>query len=245
MKKVLLLIFAMALGVLSGCASTTVHLHAESLSSNERDNLRAGLEAQGFQVKMRDNESPSSENIILYYPHKGIEEDLRAIDKVLGAGGLTAEHRYSIHTDKLGAHEYTAGNIGVYIVPEGSAVSAGSSLVRPVFPITITEGEFVSIDCESEYLYEFSESGTVKVADLSLPLSEMDVVKLEWKSLSEEKVIIMGDAEVFEYQKSKSHRKGFNDHHKQVVDYHITLKPVGYYRLPYACTYRNTFREGF
>ena len=194
---------------------------------------------------MRDNESPSSGNIILYYPHKGIGEDLQAIDAVLAAHGLTAEHSYTIHKDKLGVHEYTAGNIGVYLVAADHSPAADFSLVRSVFPITMTEGEFISTDCDTEYLYEFSDDGRMVIADLSLSSGDMNIATLTWEASGDDRVLITSNGEVFEYQKSKFHKEGLRDGYKKMVEYFITLKPVDYYRLPFGCTYRNVFWEGF
>lgn len=244
-KKVLLLVFTMALGILSGCSSTTVHLHADALSEVEQNNIRTGLEEQGFSVKMRENEAPASSSVVLYYPHKGIEEDLRAIDNVLDANGLIAEHRYLTHTEKLGVHEYTAGNIGVYIVPAGQKSEPTSVRIRSVFPITMVGFEFVSTDCDKEHLYEFSDDGTMVVSDLSLPLGEMDVATLSWQSPTDDTVIISSGDEDFEYKKSQSHREHFNDNNNHVVTYSLTLKPTGYYRVPFGCSYKSDFLEGF
>src|SRR5690606_19365991 len=161
MEKALFLVSTMALDILSGCSSTTVHLHAGALSDAERNKIRTDLEEQGCSVKIRENEAPASSSVVLYYPHEGIEEDLRVIDDVLEANGLIAEHQYLTHTEKLGVHEYTAGNIGVYIVPEGQKREPASVRIRSVFPITVVGFEFGSTDCDKEYLYEFSYDGTV------------------------------------------------------------------------------------
>src|SRR5690606_34008695 len=103
---------------LVGCASnTTVHLHANGLSEADRKNIRAGLEEKGFRVVERNNEAPSEDNAILYAPYSGLEKDLYAIENVLANHGLTAGRGFAIQTNQLGMHEYTAGNIGLYIVP--------------------------------------------------------------------------------------------------------------------------------
>lgn len=240
MKKALLLVFTMALGALSGCSSTTVHLHADALSEVERNKIRTGLEGEGFSVKMRENEAPASSNVVLFYPHNGIEEDLRAIDNVLDANGLIAEHRYLTLTEKIGAHKYTAGNIGVYIVPEGQNSGPDSVRVRSVFPITMVGVEFSSTDCDKEYLYEFFDDGTMMIDDLSLTLEERELTRLNWQSVSGGMIIISDGDEEFEYKKTESHKDN-----KTEVFYHLTLQPTGYFRVPFGCTYKSSFWEGF
>ena len=115
--KALAFFILVTLASLLGCSNTIVHLHANDLPKADQENIQAGLEEKGFSVLMRENEFPFEGNIILYSLHNGIEKDLRAIEDVLGYNGLKAERSYAIHTNKIGTHEYTAGNIGLYIVP--------------------------------------------------------------------------------------------------------------------------------
>ncbi|BFM20735.1 hypothetical protein [Gilvimarinus japonicus] len=234
-----------ALSVLVGCSSTTVHLHAKNLPDVEQEAIRAGLEARGFSVKMRDNEPPSNNNAILYYPHDGIDADLQAIDAVLDANGLWAEHNYSVYTDKLGKHEYTAGNIGLYLVPEGVTTNASTSnRVRAVFPITVTDFEFVSTDCDTEYVYELFEDGSLVASDFSLPIGKAKLAALEWRETSDE-ITLSNSGEQFKYSKTESYKEYANLDSDHVITYNITLQPLGYYRVPYGCTFKSTFSEAY
>ena len=234
-----------ALMLFLGCSNTTVHLHVKNLPDAEQESIRADLEKRGFLVKMRDNEPPSNNNLILYYPHRGIEDDLRAINDVLDVAGFTAESSYLVHTDKLGKHEYSAGNIGLYLVPKGYQRNPGvASRVRSVFPMTIVDYEFVSTDCDKDYVYEFFGDGTLELSDFSLPVGAAKLATLSWQVVGDN-MVLTGDGETFTYKKSESHREHTSQYSEYVVTYNITLQPEGYYRVPFGCQYKSTFYESF
>jgi hypothetical protein len=246
MKKTLASFISFVLVSLFGCSNTTIHLHANNMPEAEKENIRLSLEKQGFSVRMRDNESPSSGNIILYYPHEGIEEDLHAIDKVLEAKGLKAERGYAIHTEKLGKHEYTAGNIGLYIAPTGPQEQRPvKSRVRSIFPMTMTGYEFVSMDCEQEYLYEFFEEGKLAASDPAVPADEVEMLAFDWQSLPNDIIMISNGREQFKYKKIESHIEHSSEHSHYVVTYNIRLQPLDYYRVPFGCMYKSTYFESF
>ena len=241
--KAIKIITPVMLAVLAGCSSTKIHLHANNLPKAERESIRHDLEVEGFSVLLQDNEPPSDHSVILFYPHEGIDRDLDAIDNVLDRYGLQAEHSFVIHETKLGVHEYTAGNIGVYLVPVGLQTN-DTDRVRSVFPIAVTDAEFVSVDCGKVYVYEFYDDGQVTLNDFSLPMGEAALASGNW--LSDSGVVtIVNHGEVFEYTKSQSHREYINSFGEHVVSYNITLRPNGYYRVPFGCTFKSTFAEAF
>jgi hypothetical protein len=230
--------------LLSGCSTTTVHLHANGVPEADKENIRAGLEAKGFAVLERDNEAPSKDNAILYAPYKGLEKDLHAIENVLANNGVTAGRSFAIQTDQLGKHEYTAGNIGLYIVPSVSQLPAErKSKVRAEFPITITDAEFVSTNCETEYGFQFSENGTLAVDDFTREIDATEIAKPDWSGKPDNIVFISNGNEQFEYKKSESHFEHVNEYNIHLVTYNIWLEPVEYYRVPFGCTYRSTYTE--
>lgn len=230
--------------LLSGCSTTTVHLHANGVPEADKQKIRAGLEAKGFAVVERDNESPSKNNAILYSPYKGLEKDLHAIENVLAHNGVTAGRGFAIQTDQIGKHEYTAGNIGLYIMPSVLQLPAErKSKVRAEFPITITEAEFVSTDCETEYGFQFSENGTLIVDDFTREIDATEIAKPDWSKKPDEIISISNGNEQFEYKKSESHREHVNEYNIHLVIYNIWLEPIEYYRVPFGCTYKSTYIE--
>lgn len=229
----------------SECSKTTVHLHANDLAKADQENIRTGLKKRGFTVLMRENEFPSEGNLILYSSHSGIEEDLRAIEDVLRNHGLKAERSYAIRTNKIGVHEYTAGNIGLYIVPgAGQENTQTASRVRSVFPLAITDAELVSTDCPTKYVYQF-ESDKVTVVDLNLPIDNSDIAHIDWRDAADNMIIIADGSEQFTYRKVESHREYATQHNPHVVTYYLRLEPLDYYRLPFGCTYMSTYSETF
>ncbi|MDX6847796.1 hypothetical protein SCD92_00400 [Gilvimarinus sp. SDUM040013] len=232
------------LGLL-GCARTTVHMHAAELSKDVRDKVKTDLEAKGFKVALRDNEYPFTENAVLYFPHEGIEEDLDAIDEVLNENGLAANHRFTIYKDRIGKHVYTAGNVGLYLLPEEVKRSSGkTSRVRSEFPIDETDAEFISSNCNVEYVYELLEGDRALLSDFNLPAGKSTLARATWR-VSDNSVIIVSDGEEFRYRKSTFHREHASQFSDYNVSYHIALEPEEYYRIPFGCAYKSTFTESF
>lgn len=246
-KKERALIFSVPVIFVSlfGCSTTTVHLHANDLPQTVQKNLRVGLEKEGFSVVIRDNASPSEGNAVLYYPHAGIKKDLNAIDNVLKANGLMAEPSIAVQTNNLGTHEYSAGNIGLYFAPAAhQKPQQATSRVRSVFPITVTDAEFVSTDCPTEYGFQFYEDGTLVLNDFSLAIDETEIAAPNW-STTGDTILVSNGQERFEYRKIESHSEGFNEYNVYVVTYNIWLQPTDYYRVPFGCSYRSIYAEGF
>lgn len=109
-----------ALAGLFGCSTTTIQLFATSPPDEAQKVLRQGLKDQGFRVMSNTNEPPFSESIILYPPQNDIEIERALNDQVLEKNGLHAEHSYAIPSNHIGTHEYTIGNIGLYIFADGA-----------------------------------------------------------------------------------------------------------------------------
>ncbi|MDO3382461.1 hypothetical protein [Gilvimarinus algae] len=230
---------------LSACTRTTVHLHAGELPQTLQDGVKAGLESEGFKVSPRANAYPYDESVVLYFPHEGIDADLQAIDKVLTSHGLSAENRYTLYRDKIGKHVYTAGNIGLYLLPENAKASFNEeSRVRDEFPISESDAEFISTDCDIEYVYELFDDGRALVSDFSFPVGESTLARGTWQA-SENSVTLISDGEDFRYRKRTFHREYANQFSDHNISYHIILEPEDYYRLPFGCSYKSTFSEAF
>lgn len=234
-----------AIAGLFGCSTTTVHLFATSLPGEVRKALRQGLEDQGFKVMSNDNEPPFSENIILYPPQKDIENELALIDQVLEKNGLRAKHSYAILSNDIGAHEYTAGNIGLYIFADELQKTPKSiSYVNPIFPMTMVDYEFHSADCEKKYMIQFSTNETLTVNDFSLPIGQEVIAEARWKNDGNKITIFIG-TESYQFAKSEAHREHASRYSQHVVTYSITLRPIGYFSHPLVCTYKSTYVEVF
>ena len=243
MIKTLTLCFFLLFFGLSGCSRTIVHLHADKLTTAEQEAIRAELQAQGFIVERQHNEPPAYRNLILYTPHDGIDNDLSTIDTILAAHGFSADHRYTPPSKQLGKHEYTAGNIGVYLIPAGFQPYTTPALqVRNTFPITETDADFISTDCDKEYVYELFDDGRAIANDFSFPVGEAALATGRWQS-NEESVTLNIEGKQFQYKKTRFHREYANEYSDHVISYYILLEPVGYYELPFGCTFKSTFSE--
>jgi len=245
--KVLLVVVLAGLGLLSGCTSTTVvHVHAADFSAADQAGIRADLEAEGFSVALRENESPVAGNAILYAFYPGVEKDLQTVENVLAEKGLFAERMYILPTDKkIGTHEYTAGNIGLYLVSGLSKrVQDLPSRVRSEFPLTLTDAEFTTTDCSTKYVYQF-DLDRVTVVDLNLPLETSNIATASWHLADDDAVIVTYEQEVFRYRKMQTHQEYLTEHHSYAVRYYLWLEPLEFYRMPFGCTYRSSFWEVF
>lgn len=240
--KWLIIIFIWAI---PSCSSTHIHLHADKLPHDQQITIRERLEEKGFKVHIRNNAPPSRDNVLLYYPHKGIQEELWMIDDVLAASGISAEHRYTIYKDRVGKHEYTAGNIGLYLLPRNSDWSTSNkSPLRKQFPISESDAEFISSDCDARYTLELLEDGNALINNYNLPTDESTLGKGTWQSNSDQ-ILLTFQGEAFKYDKSQHHRKAVNYANERVIQYHITLEPSDYYRIPFSCTFQSTFTEAY
>ncbi len=241
-KTIKLSVFLLLFG-LSGCSRTIVHLHADKLTAAEQEAIRAELQAQGFVVERQHNEPPAYRNLILYTPHDGIDNDLNAIDTILAAHGLSADHRYTPPSKQLGKHEYTAGNIGVYLVPAGfQPYSTHALQVRDTFPITETDADFISTDCDKVYVYELFDDGRAVANDFSLPVGQAALATGHWQS-DEQSLTMEIKGKKFRYKKTRFHQEYATEHSDHVISYYILLEPDGYYELPFGCTFKSTFSE--
>lgn len=240
--KWLIIIFIWAI---PSCSSTHIHLHANKLPHAQQITIREGLEEKGFKVHIRNNAPPSRDNVLLYYPHKGIQEELWMIDDVLAASGISAEHRYTIHKDKVGKHEYTAGNIGLYLLPSNNIKNnSNEPPIRKQFPISESDAEFISSDCGARYTLELLEDGNALINNFNLPADESTLGKGTWQSNSDQ-ILLQIQGETFKYDKSQHHRKAVNYANERVIKYHITLEANDYYRIPFSCTFQSTFTEAY
>lgn len=229
-----------------GCSNTRIHLHAEGLSDNELAIIRIGLEKRGFVVEHRENEFPSSDSVILYAAYRGVEKELSAIEEVLAHAGVRAERRYAARTNALGMHEYSPRNIGVYIASASRQnIESSKSRIRDVFPLSMTNAEFVSMDCEQEYLYEFYDDGVLVISQLAIPVEEVETITLRWRAPSADSITLSDGVEQFDYQKTESSKEHPGRHSLHVVTYNILLRPLDHYRIPYGCGYTSTFSEYF
>lgn len=225
-----------------GCSSTTVHLHANHMSESKQKELSQSLKRQGFSVRMRENEAPVSGNIIIYYPQHGIEEDLHKIQLALAANGLTAEQSYMA---KVGKHEYTKENIGLYIANAGNS-SVIPLKVRAEFPVTLTDVEFISVGCGQGYLYEFFENKKLSLTDMGAYQAEEESAtqSYNWTYAGNDVVVISSDKGQFSYTIAESHAEGTR-YGNPAVTYTIELEPMGYYPMPFGCNYLSDFFETF
>lgn len=256
--RLITLLFFAFMG-LCGCSNTASHLHPQEASDNTRIHLHAqgvpdrklrpirkALEARGFVVRLRENELPSSNNLILYAAYDGVEEELSAIEKVLAQNGVRAGRRLAGRTNALGTHEYNPRNIGVYITSVSKQKNkVNKSRIREVFPLSMTNAEFVSMDCEQEYLYDFYADGRLEISQLAIPVEEVETLTLRWYSSSTDTITLSDGIEEFEYRKTESSREHPGRHSLHVVTYNIFLQPLGHYRIPYGCGYKSTFAESF
>lgn len=243
--RLITLLFFVFMG-LCGCTNTTIHLHAQGVPDNELETIRLALEERGFVVKPRENEFPSSDSVILYAAYRGVEKELGTIEEVLTRHGLKVERRFAGRTNALGIHEYSPRNIGVYIASVSrQGMAPTKSRIRDVFPLSMTNAEFVSMDCEQEYLYDFYADGRLEISQLAIPVEEVETMTLRWHGSSEDMITLSDGAEQFEYRKIETVREHPGRYSLHVVTYNIFLQPLGHYQIPYGCGYKSTFFESF
>lgn len=226
--------------------NTTIHLHAQGITERKLKSIHKALEERGFVVQPRENEFPFSESVILYAASDGVEGELDLIREVLAQNGVKARRRLAGRTNALGTHEYNPGNIGVYIASDAKrSIAQTRSRVRNIFPLTMTNAEFVSIDCEQEHLYDFYDDERLEISQLGIPVEEAAAVTLRWSDSSKGIISLSDGAEQFRYRKLESVREDPDRDGMHVVTYNLLLRPLGHYRIPYGCNYKSTFFETF
>lgn len=233
-----------------GCSNTTtIHLHPQTLTPSHTASLTEELEHKGFAVEIEDNAAPAAGNTIIYSPQKNIEQQLNSITKILQRHNIAVDQIFvkdsgGGQSERLGRHTYTAGHIGVYLADNNIGKISRGAKVRSTFPINMIGYEFVSSDCDTDYMYEFFESGDLVVTNIN-SLAE-DLGKHTWHQEDDNIIIRSMTGSQYKYTKSKGHSVyQTSDPDLEVVAYTIKLSPAGFYPLPYSCSYTATFKEGF
>ena len=227
---------------------TTIHLHPEALPPSHIASITEELANEGFVVEIEDNAAPAPGTTIIYSPQKNIEQQLDSIIEILKNHYLVVDQIFlkdsgGGYLEGLGSHTYTVGHIGVYVTGETGTVSSGAK-IRSTFPIDMVGYEFVSSNCDVDYIYEFFESGDLVITNVS-SLTE-NLGGYTWHQEDGSIAIHSTIGPQYKYTKSKDHSVYQNSEHDlEVVAYTIKLSPEGFYPLPYGCSYTATFKEAF
>ncbi|WP_018276948.1 hypothetical protein WKI13_03630 [Teredinibacter turnerae] len=91
-----------------------VHLHTYGFMRLKATRYAESIRYKGFRVKLRDNAYPGNvkDNFIIYNLPKERRHELDLIQAALSELGIEVE---LIFEGRHGKHEYTEGNIGVYL----------------------------------------------------------------------------------------------------------------------------------
>lgn len=91
-----------------------VHLHTYGFKRLNAVRYAEAIRDGGFRVRLRENAYPGSEkeNFIIYNLTEAHRSDVQSVQKALFKSGVKINKTYFA---TYGKHEYTEGNIGIYL----------------------------------------------------------------------------------------------------------------------------------
>jgi hypothetical protein len=91
-----------------------VHLHTYGFKQLSAVKYAEAIRNKGFRVRLRQNGYPGSkkENFIIFNLAESHRSDVQSVQEVLLEAGVKVD---KIYFADYGKHEYTEGNIGVYL----------------------------------------------------------------------------------------------------------------------------------
>lgn len=223
------------LSLLAGCTPTTVHIHTTHIAEEQLERVRHSLESLGYQVIERENRHPSAHlgSILVYYPGHSSEEQLAQVNQAVADAGLSIDGEYPA---TIGPHRYTEGNIGLYLVNGQAGSSQQQDLAEEGIPLTVTDVELGSTNCDTSYLLEFDPQGKLVMTNLSDDSSEPR--ELEWSRDSGQLLSISDGNHNYEYSYLEYRKKRNSPSGKEYLEVSLKLEPKGFYPVPFACIYR-------
>lgn len=246
-KYIFLFFLILALSGLVGCSSLftddsaeAVYVYASAMPDQERNELVALLESQGYRIILPDQDSPfaGEGHTVVYFPFPGVDAHLSRIVSTLNNNGYGVSNQYRKET---GNHWYTEGNIGIYI-DTGPVEEDFEEVYQSMkLDADLTAMEFQSQECPGLHLYEFSGNGNLFYTEVS---KERDIIRtFRWQETSEGQIEVEAEGQVYRYlrqegvEKSKPESGPESWKRREAYTFILNLEPVDSYPLPFGCHY--------
>ena len=228
---------------IAGCSTNPrIHLYAAGEPTNQKDELISRLRDYNFKVDEFYATVPELEagNYIVYYPSKTSEQTTEIINLALRDVGLPEGQPIPFRIGSgFGSHEYTKGNVGLYLVNKSNTpsdvdvndINESSSQES----IDFTEEQFGSKGCNESFLIEFYGNGRAFFIHED---SQKKYSEGRWDLVGNYLTIkkLFGSSK-FQVEK---HMISLNGSELPVID----LIPVGNKNAPFNCIYSTYFKEG-
>lgn len=237
-KKITLVIL---LFTIASCSvNPRIHLYYSDGATDKKQHLVSLLKEYDFNVKEFHNNAPDLEegNYVVYYPEKNTGKSAEYINLALRRAGLSEAQMVPFRIGYgIGSHEYTKGNIGLYVVSENQiSVEHGEIPIQTgQSDVDFTEEQFGSKDCRDVFLIEFYDDGrAIFIYEESLKKHSEG----SWEVLGSTLII----KKLFGYSKFqiKTYTISKVGNTVTVTD----LLPANSKKAPFNCTYSTYFKEG-
>ncbi|AQT60522.1 hypothetical protein [Cellvibrio sp. PSBB023] len=235
-KKISLVI--LPLSIASCSVNPRVHLYYSDASTDKKQQLVSFLKEYDFNVTEFYNTAPDLEegNYIVYYPEKNTEKSAEHINLALLRSNLSEAQMepYRIGNG-IGSHEYTKGNIGLYIIKKNSVSNDVIEDKASQSFVDFTGEQFGSKDCSSAFQIEFYDDGR---AIFIYEESSKKHSEARWELLGSTLIIkkLFGSSKF----QVKTYTVSIAENTVTVTD----LLPVNSKKAPFNCTYSTYYKEG-
>lgn len=224
-----------------GCSvNPRVHLYFSDETTEQQQQLVSLLKENNFSVKEFHTSVPDLEigNYIVYYPERNNEKRAESINFVLRSVSLSEAQAVPFRIGSgIGSHEYTKGNIGLYIIKNDPASIEKNATDNVISSggVDITEEQFGSKDCNDAFLVEFYDDGR------AFFINE-ESLKKQFEARWEISGSILMIRRLFSLNKFqiKNHTVSKAGNTFAVTD----LVPVDGKKAPFNCVYSTYFKEG-
>lgn len=205
---------------LCACSQTQVHVFTHQLDDEKRDRLVKQLEQARLEVIISDKKPPALNlgNFILYKLGQGAESTLEKLLAIMNESDFPISF---VGHNKLGNHEFTDGNIGLYLVP----FSPAPQNERPLL-LNLSDVTFRAEDCEARIEFPLNQSAVLTGKHIT-PQEQSAYL---WSMDSDERVSLRQGRRVYQY-KFLSYYARMEDRDIQMLE----LVPLGNYPLPFGC----------
>lgn len=235
-KRITLVI--LLLSIASCSVNPRVHLYYSDGSTDKKQQLVSLLKEYDFDVTEFYNIAPDLEegNYIVYYPEKNTEKSAEHINLALLRTDLSEAQMVPFRIGNgIGSHEYTKGNIGLYIIKENSVAHDVIEDKTSQSFVDFTEEQFGSKDCRNAFQIEFYDDGRAIFIDEE---SSKKHSEGRWELLGSTLIIkkLFGSSKF----QVKTYNVSIAENTVTVTD----LLPVNSKKAPFNCTYSTYYKEG-
>jgi hypothetical protein len=225
--------------IASGCASSPiVHLYLSPQNPNLSDSLTNALVDNGLQVETPSSDIPSIDpgNYIVYYPDTNTDKVIEDLNLIIRQYGLDDAQPIPFGLGGgFGSHEYTRGNIGLYLI-KGEQNKSQPNSKPDAFPnMHFTEQDFGSKNCSKLFILEFHEESKLYIVEES---NQKKFGEGKWR-VDQSELTIKRLFKSYNY-KIVEHTLMINGTKLAVTD----LIPVQNYKSPFGCAFSTYYQEG-